>query len=601
MLQIDGVDAMTRIKNFAENEGFYSKDPQIRFNMALKQDWWVRDGGLVTVQGNSVKYTVQNPQTLEQQEIEYPWAAIPVQKVTSFDDMLYQCGEEYTTKSLDGNIQNTIEEKKQVENDKNYNVPYTIIQQQELKKYFEKKELNDMININANKIEYIYGCDYYELYQYGKIGIFVIPTFAPPLLLKNIYLDGVNIAFNWAYRKKNRIEKLIIDLRGNGGGYVCASWAIAKYLVPSLPKILSPMIDILHTPLTREIIGCNESYFFYPAYNVTTNKWAGDGSWFFKEPVERVRGGKTGNYSSLFLLCPERAWPRIGKIPFSFSSQDLILLTDGSCGSACGFFVHVMQQLRKAKVVVMGGIQGSNQPMNTVSFDGATVLQDTEISTVASVLSSTFKCKINIPERPKTTFRLTIANQELYPYDPVISGWEKYKTDTKLPVEFTRWPADFQLWNWDFYDNSEGFYDSVAQFFDKCAPWEHMHDPNCHDPGIPHVLVGHPCKDESFDMTRCEVYSCEAGYYLNENKTECILAPAKDPTFVPNLLEYYIVKLIPVVLIILAVVSIMIVLCFAGVGIGCYFFGKKKTQRFVPLDQPFSSAGSTQPTDDILE
>lgn len=61
-------------------------------------------------------------------------------------------------------------------------------------------------------------------YEKGKIGVLEINTFAET--------SGDEVGKYLAEFKKQGLRKLIIDLRGNGGGYVTAAMQIASYLVP---------------------------------------------------------------------------------------------------------------------------------------------------------------------------------------------------------------------------------------------------------------------------------------------------------------------------------------------------------------------------------
>lgn len=51
----------------------------------------------------------------------------------------------------------------------------------------------------------------------------------------------------------------------------------------------------------------------------------------------------------------------------SFTPSDVIILTDGSCGSACGAFLTLLQYTNNAKVVSMGGNYNKNYISDTKS------------------------------------------------------------------------------------------------------------------------------------------------------------------------------------------------------------------------------------------
>lgn len=64
--------------------------------------------------------------------------------------------------------------------------------------------------------------------------------------------------------------------------------------------------------------------------------------------IKRERGGVLGTYSSPIFMQTPRGIPSFpGRNPFyAFGMPNLTLLTDGDCGSACGMFLSLLQQLR---------------------------------------------------------------------------------------------------------------------------------------------------------------------------------------------------------------------------------------------------------------
>jgi hypothetical protein len=53
--------------------------------------------------------------------------------------------------------------------------------------------------------------------------------------------------------------------------------------------------------------------------------------------------------------------------------DDLTIITDGTCGSACSLFITKFQSHNKAKILSYGGIEGMEE-METSSFAGGNVL-----------------------------------------------------------------------------------------------------------------------------------------------------------------------------------------------------------------------------------
>lgn len=195
VLEIDDIDAMKRIKTYADREAFYSKDFQARFNQVLKMDWWIIDGRIRKIPDrNYVKYLIQNPKTNEIKILEYPWAAYSPQTIKNYDDLI----------------------SKYQSSTQSYNLNEKQDLQQEIKNFYANSIKLD------SRIEIIYENKFYQLHQVGNIGIFVIPSFYITSNERKEYFNGIVDAFTKASKKPSPFEKLIIDLRGNDGGIDCA-------------------------------------------------------------------------------------------------------------------------------------------------------------------------------------------------------------------------------------------------------------------------------------------------------------------------------------------------------------------------------------------
>jgi hypothetical protein len=610
VVEIDNQDAMTELKEFADKTVAYSRDVQIRFNYALKQDWSIRIA-LHTPVPSPHHYTIINEQTRNTKTIEWKWAAKSLIESKDTEQLINNyCGYSVSTSSIQ-TTQEPMESKvmdKEYEEilnllmpkKKKYNsineikpqdliaTPYPILKDKLIKyitRTSDKRKKVEKKNKGA-KEEIIKSDDEIGVAMHtianGKTGILTVGTFLPSN--PNTFIETIEEAFKKLDSKSSKIERLIIDVRGNTGGYVCLAYGLAQYLVPSLPKIAWPALDMIRTKLVDEFMGCDMSYLFMPLYNPEDNKFVGTEKPFFtQQGIERERGGKTSTYSRLFQMQCGTTFNMKSKHAFTFTPQNLIILTDGTCGSACGFFVHFFQHLEKARVVSLGGLYKEGE-MNVASFDGAPVFDSTTIIAILEVEQSLMDCKISeIPPTMPSTASFTVSYLELYPYKPKIAAFEKLKTDTKLPVEFTKNPADFHLWRWDLFSNDEKFLEDVSSYFDVCASWEFKRNNSCEPPlKFKNAVWGNPCINGEFNTTQCEVFDCETGYYLNEAKTECLVVPEEDPTEVDTyaawLLRYILNIVIIVVVCVCAVCCISI--CAIVAGVGFIMYRKKKQSEF---------------------
>jgi len=115
-----------------------------------------------------------------------------------------------------------------------------------------------------------------------------------------------------------------------------------------------------------------------------------DSSWY--EPgIEYSRGGKVSNYSQrVFHACdyddsvPTHKFQRVLTLFFSFLmnirifiilSFQILILSDGLCGSTCAVFSSHLDEVEKVDTVALGGIISTPNGMQYFSFPGGQVLE----------------------------------------------------------------------------------------------------------------------------------------------------------------------------------------------------------------------------------
>jgi len=161
---------------------------------------------------------------------------------------------------------------------------------------------------------------------------------------------------------------------------------------------------------------------------------------------------------------------------------------------------------------------------------------------------------------------------EFYPYTPKIASYDKLKTNTSLPLVFVFTPADYHLnmWSYEEADNREQLYESAALLaFTGCVPRQIQSGCAAPSDAIPKGVYGSPCVNNAIDTTQCLLYSCDAGYYLNENMTECVARPLADTSKIVSLADFLNSTVFKVVINILLIVA-LVVLCFCCcIGISC--------------------------------
>jgi hypothetical protein len=338
-----------------------------------------------------------------------------------------------------------------------------------------------------------------------------------------------------ALKPRGQISKLIIDLRaGLQGGDDCFAYSLAQYLIPSIPYVPNYPIDMIQSTLLMSLYSCpatsgnNDLSLLYSTQNMTYLE--NSRNWFL-QGITRTRGTRTSVYSQLaHRQCTDgysSDYYFFRRCPYRWTPQNFIILTDGTCDGSCAIFVKMMQQLRKAVVVTIGGLYSmrttSMEPVSTKS--ARTTPYKTFISYLRGSASS---CPISVPAYFPTTADFNIMLEEPYGYVPQVSAYEKFRTSTDLPMEFVTLGADFQVMNWDF-TNYDSIYASAVPFFQTCAPWEFQEN-GCPVPNaVGNGIYGSPCNTTSgqFDTSQCILFTCNDGFYLNGS---CMSVPQPDRT-----------------------------------------------------------------------
>jgi len=403
------------------------------------------------------------------------------------------------------------------------------------------------------------------------LGVLVVKTFYP--IEYDVWINSIEQAMRIAHI--NNIKKFVVDVRANTGGYVCLGLSLAQFLVPELPVILYPAMDTIHSPVQKDITTCKINDYVDRIYSSTTDKLLDGADWYLNS-TERKRGGVTSEYSeNIHFQCPSILRFNVPS-PLRFSSQNLTVLSDSLCGSTCGIFVKMLQQMKKSKVVTIGGIYGTNEDSSVASFKGGPVVQYSNMIQRLGIYKILGCSNIDIPSFLPTTASMTYSYFEMYPYNE-INAYEKWRADMSIPNSFVKKPADFHFYDWDL-ENTTSIWDKSSSVFSKCAPWEFKPNENCPQK-FKFSVSGSPCKDPSqgtYDENVCVVYQCEEGYYLSEDKSECLVRPLPDPTERMTLLEYIGRQIFKAFMLFTVITTMCCLCCCFSMCLCCFF-----TVRFV--------------------
>jgi len=277
----------------------------------------------------------------------------------------------------------------------------------------------------------------------------------------------VNLAKGFEAAAEQKLDRLVIDLTNNGGGSICLGRALIAFLQDSLGYNSSSSqnwgpedipISRLSTTLIENAarLGVNNTVWspaFYddqkdiPIANTNTSS--------FLPGLPHLRGGKLRNYSHLVHInhCGDYGYKL--KIRQDYKASEIIILTNGFCGSMCAYFSNHIVNYDKVKSVVVGGMIERPQ-MQYSSFPGGQVMDSPDIYSSLNSLGVNTQCCSTpstdfIPRDLLTSAAFRYTVREVYPPIPA------YSTS---PVEFTFQGASEHL-----------YYNSIAEATQPALVW----------------------------------------------------------------------------------------------------------------------------------
>ncbi|KAG0029196.1 hypothetical protein BGZ81_004018 [Podila clonocystis] len=191
----------------------------------------------------------------------------------------------------------------------------------------------------------------------NKTGVILIPTFNPPggsTVLAQFYANL--IAAITALRPM--AERLILDLSRNGGGSTCLSRRSLELFFPETPQVVT---NIRYSDLEALYIQTNTTA---PSnYNRATDGSLADNAYL---TTTVSHPNRKFNFSNYFVetcakfqydklpVDPKEESLRPRAVKNSYNAEDIIIFSEGTCGSACATFANQMNQKNNVKAVVAG-------------------------------------------------------------------------------------------------------------------------------------------------------------------------------------------------------------------------------------------------------
>ena len=305
-----------------------------------------------------------------------------------------------------------------------------------------------------------------------------------------------------AARSANR-SRLIIDLQGNQGGQLSVLAQLYFAFFPGetyLPYLTqfrahpqfefllahanqnsthpeSPSSEFLRMPWQS---GTDTRMFIQP----NSLPWYSSNISSFYGPLRTAGNGEyTSPSQENWTASRTIALPPPGSAP-PFRAEDIVLLTDGLCGSACAIFVEMVTHRFRGKVrtVALGGRPGSGKKMQAVGMTkGGPILSP--VLSLASVLSTVNASDtevdlvdirregppLRVSELPTgMTIRgmsIGVNLGNLIPWEEGPEGgpWDGRGKDM-TPLQFRYEPADYRVfWTWEMMRDAEKVWEKVAE------------------------------------------------------------------------------------------------------------------------------------------
>ncbi|PRP78022.1 hypothetical protein PROFUN_14722 [Planoprotostelium fungivorum] len=388
ILKINGDDATEHLIDFARSHPIYSKDDSVNFNQIFNMEMFT-----IRMLHSGVAGGFPENVTLEMEDhktFSFPW-------LTVVADDLSQCDQtsEYTKKreaSLNGEESRVFAMKKRQEDfllgDQNVSV----------------KEMND------------------------DTLVIKIPSFGVK----------VNQQLNQTLPQHTH-KKLIIDVSGNGGGLVCEAMELIRYLATPPPRMI---FDFKWSSLTwrmqQKSMNMTPDTFLYFGPDRYESVEGADHPWW--TPINVTRANSTSLHSSRFYLersCLDSTdiWNGTKR-----NYNEILILSDGLCGSACAMFTTLISTLHDhVRTVVTGGIPGQEK-MSYSTFPGVSKYYQMEGEDVLQAWP--------------TDVHMQIPFVELF-----------LSKEQELPEEFSFYAADYRLPHLYDWRDIDTIYNETHEFF----------------------------------------------------------------------------------------------------------------------------------------
>jgi hypothetical protein len=403
---IDGINVLEYMKQFTQQYSLISKDQNVKLNSVFREEFWLRNiADYPLSSNNTITFTLLDSNEVT---LTLPYVVIITKKFNNQVDLI---------------------------NDNIFSSPTLFDKTMVLNYVINYEKLNWYKSQHSNSFNYIMGDNttYYYIHNQTKTTIIKLGSFS------EAYFKDIKDIFSIASG-----NTLIIDLINNHGGHSCIAYSLLNYLVPEYSNL-----RILYEPMdartTKSLQTFSTIFSLYPnsILNLETGLPFTNMDWI-QSYINYTRGNLTSEYSMKWSINCDGSvfgggqfWLRNQTNTTYFKS--IYVLTDGTCGSACGLFLSKLKfSSNFKKTYGIGGGYDGNYKFESSSYAGGGAFNWNDIVRYHNQVGAT---NISISYLPTSAF-LNLNVYEIYINE----------LNRDLPREFLSQPIDRQITISDYFN-----------------------------------------------------------------------------------------------------------------------------------------------------
>ncbi|KAG0362926.1 hypothetical protein BC939DRAFT_488680 [Gamsiella multidivaricata] len=419
---IDGVPALKAVQDFVDRTSGIAKDPSIRLTDALASVFWSKDWS-VSAGAFSKRWIVPEKETMEYtlqcgsshtQKIKVPWTINPITSTIKFNS--FNDTKSYWASQCLAAPKNNDQSSNRHPDHKSNLAPATILFQERGSTKVPTPRRDGLTDSGfITKATQVFASATSAFYTINKSDtcVLVIATESVPNKAEYTqFLKGVEIL------RDAGCKKLVFDFTNNGGGSIDFAYFINALFFPEAKPYFSQDLrsgayvqGVAKLAIKEASVG-NSLFDARGWVSSKTGELFTDASMFTKG-VKYNRGGRTDTYTQRnFFGTGWTLLPLPQNRTLSWKAEDMAIITNGFCGSACTMVATRFNIVHKVKTYVIGGIH--KRPMGYFSFPGGFVYQNDDI--VEDIQSLNYTAKGGPSYLPSNSIA-SIAMGELYASD----------------------------------------------------------------------------------------------------------------------------------------------------------------------------------------